>query len=282
MDRTALLAPLAGTPIVRRAVDTFARRYAHYRALQLDHLDVPAVQRETLLRLVRKARHTQFGRDHQFRRITSVADFQALVPVRTYEWFWDTYWKNLFPRIDNVTWPGKMPYYALSSGTTSGTTKFVPVSWEMVDSNKKAAFTTTGLFRHAYPDAQIFRGKFFFLGGSTDMRPQADGSFAGDLSGIAAKEILDVSRQFFFPPKELTLMTNWEEKMNRFAERSIHEPVTAISGIPAWTQRLFARVKELTGKKTVAEVWPRLRMVIHGGTKFEPFRDLFRKEIGSD
>ena len=29
-------------------------------------------------------------------------------------------------------------------------------------------------------------------------------------------------------------------------------------------------------------MWPDLRLVIHGGTKFDPFRDLFKKEIGSD
>src|SRR5262249_20085310 len=156
------------------------------------------------------------------------------------------------------------------------------VSWEMVASNKKAAFTTTALFRHVNPAAKLFTGKFFFLGGSTDLRKQTDGSLAGDLSGISAKELLAFLRPYTFPPFDLTLITNWEEKLNRFAEMSVKEPITAISGIPAWMQRLFMKVREVTGKKTVAEVWPDLRLVIHGGTKFDPFRELFLKEIGSD
>ncbi|MBX9622790.1 MAG: GH3 auxin-responsive promoter family protein [Gemmataceae bacterium] len=282
MPSTSFLAPLAGSKLVRRAADAAAVRYAHARAAALDRMDAGRVQHDTLLKLVRAARHTRFGRDHGFDRIASVADFQGRVPVRDYEFFWTTYWKDAYPRLDDVTWPGKVPYYALSSGTTSGTTKYIPVTREMVASNKKAAFTTTALFRHARPDAELFTGKFFFLGGSTDLRGQEDGSLAGDLSGIAAKEVYAFLRPYVFPPADLTLLTDWEEKVRRFAELAAREPITAISGIPAWMLVLFDRLKQVTGKSTVAEVWPDLRLVIHGGTKFDPYRELFRREIGSD
>src|SRR5436190_24286294 len=119
MPSTAFLAPLANSRIVRRAADAVLARHAHYRTRQLDELDAGKVQHATLMRLVRKARNTRFGRDHDFSRITSVADYQARIPVRDYEWFWNTYWKATYPCIDNITWPGKIPYYALSSGTTS-------------------------------------------------------------------------------------------------------------------------------------------------------------------
>jgi hypothetical protein len=282
MPSTAFLAPIAASTLVRRAADAVLTRYAHHRAVALDHMDAARVQHHTLLKLVRYARNTRFGRDHDFTRIHSVADYQARVPVREYEYFWNTYWKDSYPRLDDITWPGKIPYYALSSGTTSGATKYIPVSHEMVQSNRKTAFTTVALFRHAYPSAKLFTGKFFFLGGSTDLRKQADGSLAGDLSGIAAREVAEVMRPYTFPPFDLTLITNWDEKIRRFAELSAHEPITAISGIPAWMLVLFDRLKEATGKATVAEVWPQLRLVIHGGTKFDPYRDIFRKEIGSD
>jgi hypothetical protein len=282
MISTGIFAPLAGSKLVRRAADAVLLRYAHHRAGVLDRMDAGQVQHDTLLRLIRRAQNTRFGRDHDFAHITSVAEYQARVPVRDYEWFWTNYWKDVYPRLDNVTWPGKVPYYALSSGTTSGTTKYVPVSREMVASNKKAAFTTTALFRHAYPAAKLFTGKFFFLGGSTDLRQQADGSLAGDLSGIAGRELLDVLRPYTFPPASDMLLTDWKEKVRRFAELALHERITAISGIPAWMMVLFDRVKELSGKRTIAEVWPDLRLVVHGGTSFAPFRDLFTETIGSD
>src|SRR4051812_35056871 len=210
MPSTAFLAPLAGTRLVRRAADAVLLRYAHHRAAALDRLDAAAVQHRTLMRLVRRARNTRFGRDHDFSRITSVADYQARVRVRDYEWFWQNYWKDAYPRLDDITWPGKIPYYALSSGTTSGATKYIPVSWDMVKSNRKAAFTTTALFRHAYPSAKLLTGKFFFLGGTTELRKQDDGSLAGDLSGIAATEVHGAMRPYTFPPYEMSLMTDWD------------------------------------------------------------------------
>src|SRR5689334_15896775 len=127
MPPTAWLAPVADNRVVRRFADAALVRLAHHRARELDHLDAARAQANTLLRLVRTARDTRFGRDHDFARIASVADYQAAVPVRDYEFFWQTYWKDSYPRLDGLTWPGKVPYYALSSGTTSGATKYVPV-----------------------------------------------------------------------------------------------------------------------------------------------------------
>ena len=282
MPSTAFLAPLAGSKLVRRAADAIMLRHAHYRTGVLDRMDAARVQHDTLLRLVRRATKTKFGRDHDFSRISSVADYQARVQVHDYEWFWSNYWKNVYPKLDDATWPGKVPYYALSSGTTSGATKYVPVSREMVASNKKAAFTTTALFRHANPSAKLLTGKFFFLGGSTDLRKQPDGSLAGDLSGIAGRELHEFLRPYTFPPPDAMLLTDWKEKVHRFAELSVKERITAISGIPAWMMVLFDKIKEITGKSTVAEVWPDLRLIVHGGTSFAPFRDLFGETIGSD
>jgi GH3 auxin-responsive promoter len=282
MPSTKFLAPIVGNKWVRRAADALLVRYSHNRTAALDRMDAGKVQHDTLMSLVRRARNTRFGRDHDFARMYSVADFQARVPIREYEFFWNTYWKDTYPNLDNITWPGKIPYYALSSGTTSGTTKYLPVSWEMVRSNKKAGFTTMALFRHSHPGAKLFTGRFFFLGGCTDLRKQSDGSLAGDLSGIAAQEVHEFLRPYIFPPLEVSLLTDWDEKMRRFTDLSVNEPITAFSGVPSWMLVLFDRLKRHTGKKTIAEVWPELRLIVHGGTKFDPYREIFKKEIGSD
>src|SRR5262245_16381019 len=118
--------------LIRRAADFAFGRYARRRARALDRLDAADEQRRTLLRLVRQARHTRFGRVHDFPRIRTVADYQRCVPLRDYDAFWQTYWQPAFPRLTDVTWPELIPYFALSSGTTSGATKYVPVSREML------------------------------------------------------------------------------------------------------------------------------------------------------
>jgi hypothetical protein len=277
-----ILPKLAGSKLVRRIADAGLVTAAKVRTRRLDRMDAAEVQARTLLKLVRKAVDTRFGREHGFDRIESVADFQARVPLRDYEQFWDGYWKAAYPRLDDITWPGRFPYYALSSGTTSGATKYIPISRAMVRSNKKAAFTTMAFFRNAFRKHPILTGKFFFLGGCTDLRRQDDGSLAGDLSGIAAKEMMAAARPYVFPPADLSFIPDWTVKIQKLAERSVREPITAISGVPSWMLKLFDVVKQVSGKRTIAEVWPTLRLVIHGGTKFDSFRNTFQAEIGSD
>jgi len=277
-----LLQSITGSRLVRLAADAAFARAANWRTAQLDALDVPGFQTATLMRFIAKARDTRFGKDHDFRYLRTVTDYQARVPIRDYDQFWNQYWKDNFPNLDNITWPGKFPYYALSSGTTTGTTKYIPVSHEMVKSNQKAAFTTMALFRNAYPKHRTFTGKFFFLGGCTDLRTQADGSLAGDLSGIAAKELKDAARPYAYPPLDVSLIPDWQKKFAILAEQSPREPVTAVSGVPSWMLTLFQKVKETTGKKSLIEVWPELKVIIHGGTKFDSFRNTFKAEVGSD
>src|SRR5262245_23549318 len=146
MAFTSVLQNLVGRSLVRRAADTMLGRFARRRVVRLDQCRVGEVQREMLRKLVRHAQYTRFGREHHFDRIRTVEDYQQRVPLRAYEAFWRDYWQPAFPLLDDVTWPGRIPYFALSSGTTSGTTKYIPVSRSMVRSNRKAALTTLAFF----------------------------------------------------------------------------------------------------------------------------------------
>lgn len=282
-----MLETLASRPLMRRAADAILQRFAQRRVAKLDRLCVARIQEQTLLRLVRHARFTRFGRDHGFASIQSIAEYQQRVPLRDYEAFWSEYWSRSFPFLQGVTWPGPVPYFALSSGTTSGTTKYVPVSREMLASNRKAGLTTLAFFLHAYPQTPLFTGRLFFLGGSTDLevlgRPSHSSPIrAGDLSGIVAQEAGFFLRPYVFPPLELALLRDWEQKIDLLARRGAGMPITMLSGVPSWLLLLFDRLRQVTGHERIRDVWPMLRLVIHGGTKFDPYRALFRKTIGSD
>src|SRR5262249_44009136 len=171
MTASSVLQLLAGSRLVRRAVDAAFGRWARRRVEALDRRDAAVVQHASLLDLVRLARHTRFGRDHGFSSIRGVADYQARVPLRDYEAFWRDYRQPSLPDLEDAAWPGPTPSLALSSGTTSGTTKYVPVTRPMLASNRRAALTTLALFLATHPGTPLFAGRIFFLGGSTDLRP---------------------------------------------------------------------------------------------------------------
>ncbi len=280
MNAPSPIARLAGAAPVRSAVNRGFHAYARRRTRLLGLDDPVEVQRKTLRKLLAKARSTRFGLDHGFGSIRSVPEFQARVPIRTYEALWDAYLKDHYPRFDDLTWPGHIPYLALTSGTTQGATKYIPVSREMVASNQKAAKTMVAFHLKNRPKSKLFRGKIFLLGGSTDLESPAEGVRQGDLSGIAAEEASDLLRPYTFPPLALALETNWDRKLALLAERSIREPITLIGGVPSWLLALFGRLLDLTGKSTMAEVWPGLEVVVHGGVKFDPYRRAFDEILG--
>lgn len=164
MNMSSLLDGLIGNKLARKCADFGFGWYARRRAAQLNRSSVMDIQRETLLRLVRFAQNTRFGREHDFAGVYTVADYQERVPLRDYEAFWTDYWQQAYPTLQDITWPGRIPYFALSSGTTSGTTKYIPVSHEMMASNQKAALTSLAWFRAAHPEVPLFTGRLFFLG----------------------------------------------------------------------------------------------------------------------
>src|SRR6185312_5029365 len=166
MEAPSPLARVAGAMPVRLAVNQGFHAYARRRTRALSAADPIEVQRRTLLKLLRTAQATRFGSDHGFGSIRSVEDFQARVPVRTYEALWNAYLKDAYPRFDDLTWSGRIPYLALTSGTTQGATKYIPVSWQMVASNRKAAKTMVAYHLTDRPHSRLFRGRLFFLGGS--------------------------------------------------------------------------------------------------------------------
>jgi hypothetical protein len=281
MDLSSLVSPVAGAAAVRVAVNAGFHRYAQRRMRALDRLDPIAVQERTLLALVRRAAATRFGRDHGFAEIRSIADFQRRVPLRTYEDLWENYLKDRYPVFQDLTWPGKIPFLALSSGTTTGATKYIPVSRAMIASNRKAAQTMVAADLRARPRARVFRGRIFFLGGSTNLDEPAPGVGQGDLSGIAARTVGPLLRPYTFPPLDLALDPNWDRKLAALVERSLKEPITLVSGVSSCLVTLFQRLLERSGKKTVADVWPRLEVVVHGGVKFDPYRETFATLLGS-
>ena len=253
------------------------RAYAKRRLRRLKRINPEEVQRGVLRSLVHRARGTHFARKHEFGAIRTLGDYRERVPIRTYEEFWDSYWRDSFPRLVDCTWRGTIPYFALSSGTTRGATKFIPISREINRANARAVADLLVHHVENRPDSRVLAGRSFMLGGSTGLTRQARGVYSGDLSGIAAAVRPAWTGPRYFPPRHLEGIADWETKVERFARRSLHEDIRAVGGTPSWLLIYFDRLLEIAGAGDgrIASVYPDLELLIHGGVAWAPYRDRF-------
>jgi len=246
-------------------------------------LDPRGTQEEILLRLVRRAAETEWGREHDFAGIHSVQDYRERVPLTGYEAM-RPWWERYFEGESDVTWPGHVKYFALSSGTTSGN-KLLPVSRENLRTNRRSGLTVLAHYLAQSGDRDFLRGKTLYLAGSAPLRPKGAG-FIGDASGIMFHFTPSFARRFQLPTSEICSMTDWPAKIRAIVECSIEEDVRLVSACPSWVLVLFQGIVEEGRRRfgervrTVSDVWPNLGGIAHFGMAWAPYRSALDRLVG--
>ena len=237
-------------------------------------------QREVLQDLVTSAQYTEFGRKYNFSNLFTIRDFKATVPIHEYNDL-KPYIERIMNGEQNILWNTPIFWFAKSSGTTSDKSKFIPISDESLqDSHFKAAKDVLTMYYQCHPESELLTGKGLVIGGSHSVNPMNNEAQYGDLSAVLLQNTPFWGHWIRTPDLSIALMDEWESKIEKLAESTIKENVTSISGVPTWTLILFKRILELTGKKTIAEVWPSLELYMHGGVSFIPYKEQFQKLIG--
>ena len=240
-----------------------------------------AMQREVLMYLMSRAKDTEYGRQHDFGGINSYEQFAKNVPVNTYEEL-----KGCIDRMrhgeTDVLWPGRVKWYAKSSGTTNDKSKFIPVTDEGLHHIHYAgAFDTVALYLRNNPKSRLFDGRALILGGSHAPNYNLPGSLVGDLSAILIENINPLANLVRVPKKKTALLSDFEIKRDRIAREALNKNVTNLSGVPSWMLSVLDRVMELSGKEHLEEVWPNLEVFFHGGVAFTPYRQQYERLITS-
>jgi hypothetical protein len=239
-----------------------------------------AAQREVLQDIVTTAQYTQFGHQYHFSELFTVRDFKNTVPVHEYDDL-KPFIEQMMKGEENVLWPTPVTWFAKSSGTTNDKSKFIPVSDEsMKDGHYKASKDVLTLYYNNFPSSNLLTGKGLVIGGSHNIYPLNEEIQFGDLSAVLMQNAPFWTNWIRTPDLSILLMDEWETKIEKLAESTIKENVTSISGVPTWCLVLFRRILELTGKKTIGEVWPHLELYLHGGVSFVPYREQFEAIIG--
>jgi len=241
-----------------------------------------AVQREVLQHLVTSAQYTEFGRKYNFSKTFSLRDFKNAVPIHEYDDL-KPYIQRIMNGEQNILWNTPITWFAKSSGTTSDKSKFIPVSEESLqDCHYKGAKDVLTMYYNFNPESDLLTGKGLVIGGSDTINQVNEDVHYGDLSAVLLQNSPFWGHWIRTPELSIALLDEWEDKIERLAKNTIIENVTSISGVPTWTLVLIRRILEITGKSTLAEVWPSLELYIHGGVAFTPYQEQFRRLIGKD
>ena len=226
--------------------------------------------------LISKAKNTAFGKDHDFKNISSYNDFKNRVKVQDYEGL-KPYVDRIVEGEEDVLWKGKPIYFAKTSGTTSGT-KYIPITKESMPTHIKAARNALLFYIAKKNDASFVNGKMIFLQGSPVLENK-NGIQLGRLSGIVAHYVPQYLLKNRLPSWETNCIEDWDTKVNAIVEETIHEDMSVISGIPSWVQMYFEKLIEKTGKP-ISEIFPNFNFFVYGGVNFEPYKNKFESLIG--
>ncbi len=255
--------------------------YFKSRRKELDQytLHTEELQQEVMLYLLNRANNTEYGRNHLFSTINKYEEFTQNIPINTYEEL-----KKDIDRMrhgeENILWPGKVKWYAKSSGTTNDKSKFIPITPEGIQNiHYKGSTDVVACYLDNNPKSCMFEGKGLILGGSHSPNYNLPNSLVGDLSAILIENINPLANLVRVPKKQTALLSDFEVKRDLIAQETLNKNITNISGVPSWMLSVLVRVMELSGKQHLEDVWPNLEVFFHGGISFTPYRKQYEQLI---
>ncbi len=254
------------------------------RAFNLPVSSPKRQQLKVLKKMLRKSRFTEFGQKYKFDEILLSRHlgkkFQQLVPAYNYNSIYKEWWHKTLQGKPDICWPGVIKFFALSSGTSESASKYIPITKELIRSNLLTSVRQliTLAKYNKVPKTSVGRG-WLMLGGSTQLQ-KGPTYFAGDLSGIQAKNIPFWFQSMYKPGKKIAREIDWSKKLDEIIEKAPQWDIAFLVGVPAWVQLCMEKVIERYNLKNIHEIWPNLAFYVHGGVAFEPYRKGFKKLLG--
>ena len=254
------------------------------KALRIPITSPKKQQLRVLRKLLRKARFTEFGQQYLFDKILlhrlTYRAFQQEVPTYNYSKIFHDWWHRALDGKPDVCWPGLIKFFALSSGTSDSSSKYIPITKELIRSNTLTSIRqlmSLATYNNV-PKSSVGKG-WLMLGGSTHLQKSAT-YYAGDLSGIQAKNIPFWFQGFYKPGKKIAKNTDWSKKLDEIVEKAPEWDIAFLVGVPAWVQLCMEKVIERYHLKNIHEMWPNLAFYVHGGVALEPYKKGFKKLLG--
>jgi hypothetical protein len=256
--------------------------------LEEEYTSPSDLQKKELKELLITASATEFGKHYHFPSIlnafrksgqTYYQQFKNSVPIHTYNKIHNDWWRLSLKGAKNICWPGRVKYFALSSGTSEAASKYIPVTKDMTKAIQKTSIRQIlTLSKYDLPP-NLFTAGIMMLGGSTHLNKRGS-IFEGDLSGIQAARLPFWFQHFYKPGKKIAKTRNWDAKLDEIAAKARDWDIGIIVGVPAWMQILMEKIISVHNAKSIHDIWPNLLVYVHGGVSFDPYRKGFERLLG--
>jgi len=231
-------------------------------------------QRGVLFSQLFIAEDTEYGKKHGFKSISSIEDFQNKVPIVSYEDF-ESYIEKTRRGEPNIIWKGSIKHFAKSSGTTNAKSKFIPITdASLEDCHYKAGKDLISIYVNNHPESELFQHKNLRLGGSSEISKNLGTKF-GDLSAILIENLPYWVEIINTPSKKISLMGEWESKLEAIVDEVKKQDVGSLTGVPSWMMVLLQKLLKETKKENISEIWPNIEVFFHGGISFIPYREQY-------
>ena len=269
-----------------KILNSFLRWYLSHRIPQMKaYFENPqSIQNQVLFPFLNRSINTEWGKLHNFKEIKNIKDFQKQTPVSKYEAL-APYIEKMMLGEQNILYPGFVPCFSKSSGTTNDKSKYIPVSQEnLKKGHLKGSLDAAAWWYKSNPNTQWFtNGKGLVMGGSWKVFNETPKIIAGDISALLMQYMPPYAKFVQIPKLEIALMSDWEQKIERMVEALLKDnSVTNFSGVPTWTLVLMRKLLEASGKDNCLELFPRFEVYMHGGVNFEPYRAQFKALFPSE
>lgn len=243
------------------------------------------LQEKLLRKFITKAQKTAFGKRYNFNAILNsshfIESFQDVVPIFTYETMHELWWSKLANDEENVSWPGKVKYMALTSGSSQSSSKRIPVTHDMIQSIRQTSIRQILTLPDLNIDKKFYKKSVLLLGGSKALT-RVNNHFEGDLTGILAGRLPVWFYKFYKPGKKIAKIKEWDHRLNAMAKQAPQWDIGIVSGVPAWVQILIEKIIDYHNVKHIHEIWPNFLIYVHGGVAFEPYKKNFGDLLGRD
>ncbi|MFZ1807767.1 MAG: GH3 auxin-responsive promoter family protein [Cyclobacteriaceae bacterium] len=256
--------------------------------LEQEYSSPAELQKQELKHLLITASQTEFGKYYGFQNILKhfrkedrefYDSFRAVVPIHDYNKIYEDWWHLSLKGAKNICWPGRIKYFALSSGTSESSSKYIPVTKEMTKAIQKTSIRQIlTLSKYELPN-NFFGAGILMIGGSTHLNRKGS-YFEGDLSGIQAARLPFWFQHFYKPGKKIAKTRSWDAKLEDIVKTAYEWDIGIIVGVPAWIQILLEKIIDHYKVKHIHEIWPNLSVYVHGGVSFDPYKKGFAKLLG--